>query len=241
MLLAAGLGTRLKPFTDKHPKALAQVNGKTLLQHNINYLQQFGINDIVVNVHHFAEQIIETLNAHNGFGSNYTISDESEMVLETGGGVRFAAHHFQNEDCFLVMNVDILCNTDLSKLIAYHQLHKPIATLAVQDRVSSRNLLFDKTANFKLIGWQNNITNEIRMPVTQIVDENISRMAFSGIQVMDKTMLQLFTREGKFSLIDLYLDLCADYTILAWEHTGDLLLDVGKSESLLQAEQMFYK
>lgn len=240
MLLAAGLGTRLKPFTDKHPKALATVNGKTLLEHNFVYLQQFGIKDIVVNVHHFAEQIIETLHTHNGFGSNFTISDESEMVLETGGGLKYAAQYFKDEDCFLVMNVDILSNSDLSQLIAYHQLHQPLATLAVQDRVSSRNLLFDRTQNLKLIGWKNNTTNEERIPVKDVAAAKICRRAFSGIQVISGAMLQRFTRAGKFSLIDLYLDLCTEYNIIAWEHTGDLLLDVGKPESLLQAEQMFY-
>ncbi|MFY7899372.1 MAG: NTP transferase domain-containing protein, partial [Chitinophagaceae bacterium] len=106
MIFAAGLGTRLKPFTNHHPKALAQVNGKTLLQRNIEYLQQFGINEVLVNVHHFADQIIQAISVNNGWGSKVTISDETDAVLETGGGLKKAAGYFENEDCFLVMNAD---------------------------------------------------------------------------------------------------------------------------------------
>ena len=115
MILAAGLGTRLKPFTNHHPKALAVVNGKTLLQRNIEYLQQFGINEVVVNVHHFAEQIIQAVNENKGWGSSVIISDETKEVLETGGGVLHAARYFENDKVWLVMNADILTNLSLDK------------------------------------------------------------------------------------------------------------------------------
>jgi len=122
MILAAGLGTRLKPFTDKHPKALAMVNGKSLLQRNVEYLLSYGIHEIIVNVHHFADQIIEAIQDNHGWGANITISDETDEVLETGGGLLRAANYFENEACWLVMNADILTNLDLHKLIAADDL-----------------------------------------------------------------------------------------------------------------------
>ena len=156
MILAAGLGTRLKPFTDFHPKALAMVNGKSLLQRNIEYLQAFGICEVVVNVHHFADQIIEVVEVNKGWGSKVFISDETSEVLETGGGVLFAKSFFEKEENWLVMNADILTNLDIDKLIAADKVlsegvENYIATLAVTSRVSSRNLLFTTEGN--LIGW----------------------------------------------------------------------------------------
>src|SRR5258708_6569628 len=118
MLFAAGLGTRLKPFTDNNPKALAEVNNKTLLEHSIRYLQRFGIYDVIVNVHHFASKIEGILNANNGFGSKISISDERDEILETGGGLKKAAYYFDGEESFVVMNVDILTNLDLGKMTA---------------------------------------------------------------------------------------------------------------------------
>src|SRR5688572_24592863 len=142
LLLSAGLGTRLKPFTDHHPKALAPVNGRSLLEWNIRNLQRFGIYEIVVNVHHFAGQIIDLLQQEKGFGSSIEISDESDEVLETGGGLKKAAHLLRSEPDFLVMNVDILTNADLGKIIAHHRAGNAWATLAVQQRSSSRYFLF---------------------------------------------------------------------------------------------------
>ena len=140
MLFAAGLGTRLKPLTDKHPKALAEVNGKTLLEHNIRYLRRFGIEDVIVNVHHFADQIINTIEDNGGFGSWITISDERDEVLETGGGLKKAAEYFEGENAFVVMNVDVLTNLDLQKMIESHASNDALATLAVMKRDSSRHL-----------------------------------------------------------------------------------------------------
>ena len=153
MILAAGLGTRLKPFTDKHPKALAMVNGKSLLQRNIEYLQKIGITEVLVNVHHFADQIIDAINTNHGWGSTVTISDETDAVLETGGGLKKAAWYFGNETSFLLINADILTNLDLDALVAQHTNTGALATLAVSDRNSSRYFLFDKTG--KLCGWKN--------------------------------------------------------------------------------------
>lgn len=234
LLLAAGLGTRLKPFTDNHPKALAPVNGHSLLEINIRNLQKFGICDVVVNVHHFASQIIATLQQENGFGSNVQISDESNAVLETGGGLKKAAHFFEGEKDFLVMNVDMLTNADLGEMIRQHQSREAMATLAVQQRSSSRYFLFD--GEMQLKGWENINTGE-RKPAT--VEGSTTKYAFSGMQVLDHKIFSKMKREGKFSLVDVYLDLCATEKITGLDHTGDLLLDVGKPESLDMAAKLF--
>ena len=233
MLFAAGLGTRLKPFTDKHPKALAQVNGKTLLEHTILYLQKFGIKDVVVNVHHFADQIEHVLQENNGFGSHYVISDERDEVLETGGGLKKAAHHFTDEKAFVVMNVDVLTNLQLDKLIDAHTSSNAMATLAVMKRDSLRELLFD--SDMKLCGWRNNKTGEVKLPLESEVKEPF---AFSGIQVLSPAIFSM-PFEGKFSIIDVYLHFASEGVIKGYDHTGDVFLDVGKPESLEMAGKLF--
>ena len=238
MILAAGLGTRLKPFTDKHPKALAMVNGKSLLQRNIEYLQKIGITEVLVNVHHFADQIIDAINTNNGWGSTVTISDETDAVLETGGGLKKAAWYFKNETSFLLINADILTNLDLDALVVQHTNTGALATLAVSDRNSSRYFLFDEAG--KLCGWKNQNTGEYKpVHLSDSNTEHLQAKAFSGIQVIDTKLLALMQREGKFSMVDVYLDLCATHTILAYDHTGATLLDVGKPESLALAATLF--
>ena len=238
MILAAGLGTRLKPFTDKHPKALAMVNGKSLLQRNIEYLQKIGITEVLVNVHHFADQIIDAVTTNNGWGSTVTISDETDAVLETGGGLKKAAWYFKNETSFLLINADILTNLDLDALVAQHTNTGALATLAVSDRNSSRYFLFDEAG--KLCGWKNQNTGEYKpVHLNDSNTEYLQAKAFSGIQVIDTKLLALMQREGKFSMVDVYLDLCATNTILAYDHTGATLLDVGKPESLALAATLF--
>lgn len=238
MILAAGLGTRLKPFTDKHPKALAMVNGKSLLQRNIEYLQKIGITEVLVNVHHFADQIIDAINTYHGWGSTVTISDETDAVLETGGGLKKAAWYFGKETSFLLINADILTNLDLDALVAQHTNTGALATLAVSDRNSSRYFLFDEAG--KLCGWKNQNTGEYKPGhLNDSNTEHLQAKAFSGIQVIDTKLLPLMQREGKFSMVDVYLDLCATHTILAYDHTGATLLDVGKPESLALAATLF--
>jgi NDP-sugar pyrophosphorylase family protein len=238
MILAAGLGTRLKPFTDKHPKALAMVNGKSLLQRNIEYLQKIGITEVLVNVHHFADQIIDAINTNHGWGSTVTISDETDAVLETGGGLKKAAWYFGNETSFLLINADILTNLDLDALVAQHTNTGALATLAVSDRNSSRYFLFSETG--QLCGWKNQNTGEYKPAhLTDDTAEHMQAKAFSGIQVIDTNLLSLMQREGKFSMVDVYLDLCATHSILAYDHTGATLLDVGKPESLALAATLF--
>ena len=234
MILAAGLGTRFKPWTDHHPKALAPVNGKSLLQRNIEYLQGYGIREVVVNVHHFAGQIIEALTVNKGWGSRFIISDETAAVLETGGGVK-KARAFLEDGPFVLMNVDILTDMDLSAMIADHCHHRPLATLAVTDRITSRYFLFDEQE--RLCGWRNTVTGQERMarPTGTVPVQK----AFSGIHVIDPSIFPLITREGKFSVVDLYLDLAAGHSIRGHDHSRSRLIDVGKPESAEQAEMLF--
>lgn len=235
-ILAAGFGTRLRPFTNHHPKALAEVNGKSLLERNIRYLQRYGIYEVVVNVHHFADQIIQTLIKKDGFGSSVLISDEREEVLETGGGLKKAAPLLCDEGPFLMINVDILSDFDLKGMLAQHLESKAIATLAVQKRESSRRLLIDE--HMQLCGWENVKTSQ-QKPLGLKSVGNLQRFAFSGIQILAQSFPNKINQEGKFSIIDSYLDLCATEKIMAWDHTGDLWLDVGKEESLEKAETIF--
>jgi N-acetyl-alpha-D-muramate 1-phosphate uridylyltransferase len=237
MILAAGLGTRLKPFTNNHPKALALVNGKSLLQRNIEYLQQFGITNVIVNVHHFADQIIAAVKINNGWGSNITISDETNEVLETGGGLLKAKPFLQNQDAFLLMNCDILTNLNLYQYYQYHLLHKAIATVAIAQRESSRNLLFND--NLELVGWRNNVTGETKMPATHLSQNNILPFAFSGVHILNSEVFQAIPFTGKFSMIDVYLHLCQQHIVKGYNHTNDIVLDVGKPEAIAKAEKLF--
>ena len=230
MILAAGLGTRLKPFTDKHPKALAPVNGKTVLQRNVEFLQQYGIREVIVNVHHFAGQIIQAVSENKGWGSNIEISDESSEVLETGGGIKKASRFFEPGKPFVVINADILTNLDLKAMIQAHEQEKPMGTLAVTNRHSSRALLFD--SNNTLCGWQNEKTGEQKgLPGNP--------MAFSGIQILDPIIFDHIRFTGKFSMIDVYLDLCKTFAFKAFDHSQSLFADIGTPEKLLEAEKWF--
>ena len=233
MIFAAGLGTRLKPFTDHHPKALAEVNGKTLLEHSIRFLQKFGIEDVIINVHHFADQIEEVINDNSGFGSWVTISDEREMVLETGGGLQKAAPYFEDEEDFVVMNVDVLTNLDLGKMIEMHQQSDALATLAVMQRNSSRQLLFDE--HMILCGWTNTATGEQKISREVL---SLKPFAFSGVQVLSKGIFEM-PFHGKFSMIDLYLHFARNQLIKGFDHTGNIFIDVGKPESLEKASYLF--
>lgn len=234
MILAAGLGTRLKPWTDHHPKALAVVNGKSLLQRNIEYLQQFDINDVIVNVHHFHDQVIDAVKVNQGWGSNITISDESAEVLETGGGLKKAAGYFKDETDFLLMNVDVLTDLNLTAMIQQHRNSAALATLAVTERHTSRYFLFNHKQ--ELCGWRNVNTGDekIARPSLELIQK-----AFSGIHVINSALLPLLSREGKFSMVDVYLDLAKDHFIQAFDHSDSKFIDVGKPESVEKAERMF--
>ena len=234
MLLAAGLGTRLKPFTDAHPKALVIVNGKSLLQRNIEYLASFGITDVIVNVHHFPDQITEAIKNNNGFGSNVSISDEKDEVLETGGGLLKARTFLDDNDPFVLMNVDILTDLDLGKMAEQHLTSKALATLAVSNRKTNRYFLFDELDT--LSGWKNIKTGEqkIRRESTKYIQK-----AFSGIHVISPAIFSLIKMKGKFSMVDVYLELCKTHTIAGFDHSTSKFIDVGKPESIAIAEEIF--
>ncbi len=235
MILAAGFGSRLKPWTDYHPKTLAIVNGKTLLQRNIEYLQTFNITDIIINVHHFAHQIIEAIQQNNGWGSNITISDETNVVLETGGGLKKASWFFKED--FVLLNTDILTDMNLHNMILQHKENKPLATLAVSDRNTSRYLFFN-TKN-ELYGWKNIQTGEEKpQPFTAEIND-LTRKAFSGIHVINPAIFPLMHQEGKFSMIDVYINLCREHSIHYFDHSSSKFIDVGKPENILNAESLF--
>jgi NDP-sugar pyrophosphorylase family protein len=241
MLFAAGLGSRLKPFTDTHPKALAEVNGKTLLERNIRYLQKFDIHEVIVNVHHFADQIIAAIEKNDGWGSKITISDERAEVLETGGGLKKAAWFFEGKKEFVVMNVDILTDLDLSEMIMQHQQERPLATLAVTQRKTSRYFVFDWQGH--LCGWKNVLTGEEKPADLKTSNEDyddLKMKAFSGIHIIDPLIFSLIQEEGKFSMVDVYLSLMKKKYINSFDHTGGIMVDVGKPESLVLATELFH-
>ena len=233
MLFAAGLGTRFKPWTNKHPKALAVVNGKTLLQRNIEYLQKYDITDVVVNVHHFPDQVIDAIDKNDGWGSTITISDETDELLDTGGGL-LKAKHLLFRDTILTLNVDILTEINIKDFLVRHQQENSLITVAVSDRDTSRYLLFNKYN--RLVGWRNIKTDETKIVIEA---KDIFEKAYSGMAIFQPEALDLITLRGKFSLIDAYLELAPQNKIAAYDHTGERWIDVGKPESVAIAEQMF--
>jgi len=233
LIFAAGKGTRLKPFTDQHPKALAVVNEIPLLERNIKYLQSFGINDFVINVYHFGEQIVEFLKKNDNFGAKIEISDEKEELLETGGGLVFARKYLDFEEDFLILNADILTDLNLNELVKFHQEKKDFATLAVSDRVSSRKLLFNE--EMVLRGWLNVQTGEQRLAE---FNKGFKPLAFSGIHCINPKIFDKIKRKGKFSIMEEYLDLMHTEEIHGFLHTAQLI-DVGRPESVIEAEKIF--
>ena len=235
MLLAAGLGTRLKPWTDNHPKALAVVNGKPLLQRNIEYLRRFGIYDVIINVHHFAQQITDAVKQNNGWGSNISISDETDAVLETGGGLKRACWYFEKERSFVLMNVDVLTDLALDAMCAAHVRSARLATLATSKRETSRYFLFDQQ-NI-LCGWRNIRTGEEKITRPAAL---LEPKAFSGIHVINTELFSLMqATEKKFSMVDVYLSLCGDHDIFSFDHSDSKFIDVGNPETFKKAQQVF--
>lgn len=232
MIFAAGLGTRLKPFTDFHPKALVQVNEKPLLQRNIEYLKSFGITEIVINVHHFASQIYSFLEKNNNFGCKIKISDESDELLETGGGLKKAQKLLGNKS-FLVMNADILTDLNLNQFLEFHNQFNPLVSLAVSDRASSRKLLFNNEQ--KLVGWKNFTTGE------EIITEKVfyKELAFSGIHIINPTIFEYIHQKGKFSIMKCYMELMNTHLIKGFTHQAHLI-DVGKPQAIAEAELFFH-
>ena len=240
MIFAAGLGTRLKPLTDRIPKALVPVNGTPMLQYVILKLKQAGFTYIVVNIHHFGEQIIDFLQANQNFGITIHISDERDQLLDTGGGIKKAAPFFSGNEPFLVHNVDILSNTDLKALYEFHQHSTNDATLLVSQRETSRYLLFDKE-NARLCGWINKQTLQTKPTGFVYRPEQHEAYAFSGIHVISPSLFHYMDEHwtGKFSITDFYLQTCKQAHIGGCFASNLQLIDIGKPETLAQAEQLF--
>ena len=233
LIFAAGKGTRLKPFTESHPKALALVNDVPLLERNIKYLQNFGVTEFVINVHHFGEQIVEFLEKNNHFGAKIDISNEKDELLETGGGLLFAQKYLENEENFLIMNADILTDLNIHELVKFHETLLPLATLAVSDRNSSRKLFFNSEMVLK--GWMNKNSGETKMAE---FNSDFKELAFSGIHCINSSIFDKIKRRGKFSIMEEYLDLMFENNILGFQHEARLI-DVGRPESVIEAEKYF--
>lgn len=234
MIFAAGLGTRFKPWTDSHPKALARVNGKSLLQRNIEYLQEYGISEIVVNVHHFPEQMLQAINKNNGWGSKIPISDETSELLETGGGLLHARKYLDSGDTFVTVNADFLTDLNIHDLHNFHKANRSLISFGVTERKTSRNFLFDDSS--RLCGWENTQTGEIRIAIEK---EGLVPKAYSCVAIFEPGVFDLIPQRGKFSLVDTYLSLAPHHPVYGYDHTGDRLVDVGKPESVAIAEKLF--
>ena len=249
MIFAAGLGTRLKPLTDTLPKALVPLAGKTLLQWQIEKLKAAEITDIVVNVHHFADKIIDYLRENNYFGCNIQVSDERDMLLETGGGLRKAKSLLTGfrlpasecpKDPILICNVDILSNIDIPTLLKAYNPDE-MGVVVVYPRDTQRYLLFDDSS--RLCGWTNIATGEVRGPVADNLYPiaNTRKLAFSGMQLLNprifEVMDKVVTEKGeKFSLIDLYLNIAEKEILRAFIPENYRMMDVGKINQLSEAE-----
>lgn len=234
MILAAGLGTRLLPLTNDRPKALVEIAGRTLLEITLTRLRRFGIREVIVNVHHFADMVVDYLEERDNFGIRIEISRE-EVLLDTGGGLKKAAWFFQenpqSDEPFVLHNVDVLSSIDLGEMAQLHKSHQALATLAVQDRSTSRYLLFDEHSILcgRRIGADQ--TAEIVRP-----SRSVKALAFSGIHVISPRILPMLTDEGVFSIIPSYLRLAGkEEKILAYRADQDYWRDLGKPENLAQA------
>ncbi|MCH5247129.1 MAG: NTP transferase domain-containing protein [Muribaculaceae bacterium] len=245
MIFAAGVGSRLKPWTDSHPKALAPVQGNPVINHVINQIRRTtGINDFVVNVHHFAKELEDWLkNKREEDNINVDISDEQDTLLETGGGLLKAKKFFEDEDCVLVHNADILTDINLQRVIDKHNQEKNDVTLLCRDRDSSRKLIFNKDGRLK--GWKNYKNGEI-LPDGLQHAKGDKELAFNGIHVIGSKMIEALreyaekTGESRFSLIPFYLDNIKNLKISCFNPNDNYRwIDIGKSETLQEANKLF--
>ncbi len=234
LVFAAGLGTRLKPLTDTMPKAMVPVAGKPLIEHLLRKLAAAGFDEAVVNVHHFADQIIDFVSSRD-FGLKIAISDERDALLETGGGIKKAQSLLGADQPFLAHNADILSNLDLRH---FYQMHRSddLATLLVSRRATNRYLLFD--AERRLVGWTNVQTGEVKSPYHDLDVQQCKKLAFSGIHTISPAIFPLMEAwQDRFPIIDFYLSVCASQTIRGVEVPHTQILDVGKIDALHEAEK----
>ena len=236
MIFAAGLGTRLKPLTDNMPKALVPVLGKPLLEHVIEKLKSAGFDEIIINIHHFGEQIIEFVESKNNFGIHIEFSDERKKLLDTGGAIKKASWFINEDESILIHNVDILSDINIAEVYNQHLQNNAMATLVVSDRQTFRYLLFDENDNLQ--GWINEKTGETKSPLQNFTPLNYKKLAFSGIHVLSADALKLMKEwPDKFSIIDFYLFICNKKVVQSYESNESSMIDVGKLDSLKKAEE----
>ena len=237
MILAAGLGTRLRPLTDHRPKALVEIAGRTLLEITLSRLHAFGIREVMINVHHFADMILDYLETNHNFGMRIEVSRE-EVLLDTGGGLKRAAAFFlvdsrEREEPFILHNVDVLSTIDFQRLVQFHTDHQALATLAVQGRETSRYLLFDE--QLQLCGRRSG--RDQKMEVVR-PSQQVQALAFAGIHVISPRLFALMKEDGVFSIITSYLRLAAQgEQILAFRADEYYWRDLGRPEDVVQAAQ----
>ena len=238
MVLAAGLGTRLRPLTDNRPKALVQVGGRTLLEMALARLNSFGIREVIVNVHHFADMIVDYLKANKDFGMRIEVSREDGVLLDTGGGLKKAAYFFLEnsgaaEEPFVLHNVDVISTIDLHRMAQFHSENHALATLAVQERPTSRYLLFDE--QLQLCGRKSGRDGQAELVRNS---SHPKPLAFSGIHVISPRLFSLMTEEGVFSIIAPYLRLAAQgEKIIAFRSDEYQWRDLGRLDDVMQADQ----
>lgn len=240
MIFAAGLGTRLRPLTNNRPKALVEVGGVAMLERVINRLKSFGVNEIIINIHHFGEKIIDFVNKNNNFGITIHISDERDLLLDTGGGILKARQWLDGNEPFIIHNADILTDFDLNEMMCQHIDTQADATLLVADRKTSRYFCISESNRLK--GWTNIATGEVR-PRSYITDATDRLRAFGGVHIVSPSIfntLSNYSNESKFSITPFYIDKCNELKIMGYTPTNTYQWhDIGKIESIKIAEQSF--
>ncbi len=234
MIFAAGLGTRLRPYTNDKPKALVAVNGTPMLGLLLGLLERQGIDFVVINVHHYAEKIVDYVkNLRKNLKMEIHISDESDFLLDTGGGLLKAKKYFLEGEPFLVHNVDVISEINFQELLNEHQKNGNAVTLAVRNRKTSRYFLFD--SSHRLCGWKNMKSNEIKIPCRP--EGKMFSLAFSGIQIIDPLIFNYMDKQGKFSITNFYIDLAAKEKIGCYRHDDTFWMDLGTIEKLDEASK----
>lgn len=240
MIFAAGLGTRLRPLTNDRPKALVEVGNITMLERVINRLKSYGVNEIVINIHHFGAKIIDFVNSHNNFGITIHISDERELLLDTGGGILKAKQWLDGNEPIIIHNADILTDFDLHKMLKYHIDNNADATLLVADRKTARYFYIGE--NNQLNGWTNISTGDVK-PLGYISSKNDKLRAFGGVHIISPSIfneLSIYSSNPKFSITPFYIDRCKDLKIMGYSPIETYQWhDIGKIDSIAIAERDF--
>jgi NDP-sugar pyrophosphorylase family protein len=232
MIFAAGLGTRLRPLTDNIPKALVEIAGTPMLERVITKLKDHGVRRVIINLHHFHDKIISFVAGKNHFDLDIQFSDESQMLLDTGGGLKKAAHLFDHTKPILLHNVDVLSNLDFGKMMNHHLKKNALATLFVQKRKSSRYFLFDE--NMRLAGWRNVKSGD---EILVRKEGQFSEFGFNGIHIISPEIFKLIKDEDKFSIVPVYLSLAESHYIVGFRDDKTTYIDIGKTENISVAEK----